>query len=344
MKNVWPLVSGIVVLCTSLAGAAPPPPSSSHPRLFMSAGNQAAFIRNAATPGTAAATLVAACQDTIDNAKDYTTRGGTDGNNWPGSAVACAFAYRATQNAQYLTQAIKYWQASLDDDQTIGDRPGLRRRCQHQLAVVERQPAGAAGDPHGHPRHRLSDALVRARHRAHLRLALQRARRRRSGCSSQTRICLSAWSDYYTDDGLSPRRGRRQLQRRLRDRQDAQRHRHRQRRRRRRPLVERHRRHAVPQAAGRPTGCTGIERSDRHAGRRHGGRRLARRLAVWSAQRARVRRRDSRARGERRAAAGDGRVGLPASPFATSTAPCRRSTGSGWAATSTARWSIKLRR
>src|SRR5690349_937105 len=75
------------------------PPSGPHPRLFMSAQNLTGFAKNAKTKGTAAAGLVAAYQDTIDNAGDYTTRGGSDGNNWPGSAVNCAFAYQATQDA-----------------------------------------------------------------------------------------------------------------------------------------------------------------------------------------------------------------------------------------------------
>src|SRR5689334_11938588 len=89
----------------------------------MSGTNVAAFAKNASMSGTAAE-LVAACQDTIDNPGDYATRGGSDGDYWPGSAMRCAFAYMATQDAAYLTQAIKYWRASLDDDQDIGDGLG----------------------------------------------------------------------------------------------------------------------------------------------------------------------------------------------------------------------------
>ena len=36
-----------------------------------------------------------------------TNCGGSDGNNWPQSALACAFAYRVTQNAQYLTSMLR---------------------------------------------------------------------------------------------------------------------------------------------------------------------------------------------------------------------------------------------
>ena len=78
------------------ATAAPPTPSTAHPRLFMSAANLAAYKKNAAANGSAAAGLVAQCDDTVANASNYAARGGSDGNNWPQSAVACAFAYVVT--------------------------------------------------------------------------------------------------------------------------------------------------------------------------------------------------------------------------------------------------------
>ena len=78
--------AAFVVLCTSLAGgcsaaaALQQPPALVHERQ-QSSGLQS---ENAATTGTAAATLVAACQDTINNAKAYTTRGGSDRQlHWP---------------------------------------------------------------------------------------------------------------------------------------------------------------------------------------------------------------------------------------------------------------------
>ncbi len=116
---------GIVVsFVAPLAWGAPPTPSGPHPRLFMSSGELAAYQTSAATKGTAAAGLIAQCDDTIANPNDYAARGGSDGNYWPQSAVACAFAYVVTQKPQYLAQAIEYWQASLSDDQTIGDGKG----------------------------------------------------------------------------------------------------------------------------------------------------------------------------------------------------------------------------
>ncbi len=104
------LLTIALTLLAAPAQAAVTIPTGPHPRLFMSAANLAGYTANARKSGTAAAGLVAACQDTIDNPADYSSRGGSDGNYWPGSAVNCAFAYLATQKPQFLTQALIYWQ------------------------------------------------------------------------------------------------------------------------------------------------------------------------------------------------------------------------------------------
>ena len=117
-------VGVMVLLFGGVASADPPTPSSAHPRLFLSTSQLAAYKTAATTNGTAAAGLVKQCQDTIANPNDYAGRGGSDGNYWPEAAVACAFAYVTTGTASFLTQALKYWQASLSDDQTIGDAKG----------------------------------------------------------------------------------------------------------------------------------------------------------------------------------------------------------------------------
>ena len=87
----------------------------------MSAAEIAGYTAQAMDSTSPAASLVATCQDTIDNPIDYTNRGGDDGNAWPGSALACAFAYKITQRMDYLQQAVMYLQASLSDDQDLGD-------------------------------------------------------------------------------------------------------------------------------------------------------------------------------------------------------------------------------
>ncbi len=116
---------GLSLACLwSATNAVAAPPSGTHPRLFMTPTNVGGFKKNVAIKGTTAAALVAQCEDAIAKPQDYDSRGGSDGDNWPRTAVDCAFAYRATQDSKYLTAALKYWQAALDDDQVIGDRLG----------------------------------------------------------------------------------------------------------------------------------------------------------------------------------------------------------------------------
>src|SRR5512144_1784066 len=121
---IWFAALPLLTLAPMPVLAAPPAPTGAHPRLFMSESNLAAYAANAQMKGTVAGAMVANCQETIDKPERYTERGGADGSTWPGAAVHCAFAYRVTQNASYLSQAIKYWNASLNDDQTLGDGKG----------------------------------------------------------------------------------------------------------------------------------------------------------------------------------------------------------------------------
>ncbi|HVR63990.1 MAG TPA: hypothetical protein VMU50_18950, partial [Polyangia bacterium] len=126
-----PLSSFVIVAATVLvalprfaAAADPPPPVGAHPRLFLNATTLPALAASAQTSGTASARFLAACQDVIANPGDYAMRGGVDSDTWPNAAWSCAFAYAVTKDAQYLAPAIKYWIASLEDDQTLGDKKG----------------------------------------------------------------------------------------------------------------------------------------------------------------------------------------------------------------------------
>ena len=126
MKRLWSAVGPCALLlgAATTANAAPEVPSGAHPRLFMSADDIAAYADKASSSDSAAAGLVSDCEDTLEHPEWFTERGGADGNAWPGSAVACAFSYLVTKNAAHLTQAIKYWRAALEDDQTLGDGLG----------------------------------------------------------------------------------------------------------------------------------------------------------------------------------------------------------------------------
>jgi hypothetical protein len=189
------------VLWAGAAVAAPPVPSGPHPRLFLDDPTLAAFKSNASVKGTTAQSLVSQCQDTIDNPQYNAARGGVDGDVWPGGAMRCAFAYLATGNAAYLTQAIMFWHASLNDDQMIGDNLGC-------IAGVDTDWRNHWDGSYPPP-----PVLVTVTHDTgypmrwygpYLSLAydwLYAAPGVDDALRAQTRTCLTAWMDWYTDRG-----------------------------------------------------------------------------------------------------------------------------------------------
>ncbi len=113
-----------VLLISSIAAAAPPPPSGAHPRLFLTPTVLAKVKANAAVNGSAIKKAISECDKTLQNPGNYAPRGGVDADTWPAAAVNCAAAWQATSDAKYATQSIKYWRASLEDDQNVGDKLG----------------------------------------------------------------------------------------------------------------------------------------------------------------------------------------------------------------------------
>ncbi len=190
-------------LVSSNASADPPVPSSAHPRLFMSPSALAAYTKNATAPGTAAAALVAQCQDTLNEPSQYATRGGSDSSYWPGSAVACAFAYLTTQNATYLTQALTYWNASLNDDQTLGDGLGCVQGVSTNWQTWAAGGQNGAAPPviltithdTGYPMRWYGPDIAATYDWLYSAPGVTRA------LLAQTRTCLTNWSDYYTAYG-----------------------------------------------------------------------------------------------------------------------------------------------
>ena len=199
------VVVGMLLVAGNAHAADPAVPSGAHPRLFMSAQEIAAYGANAARPKSEAAAEVAACQDTIDNPSQYRTRGGSDGNYWPNSAVACAFAWRATQQQKYLTQALLYWQASLSDDQTLGDKmgcvPGVDTNWQTWVAN------------NGNGNLMAPPVVITVTHDTDYPMRwygpdialtydwLYDAPGVSDGLRAQTRVCLTNWLDYYSAAG-----------------------------------------------------------------------------------------------------------------------------------------------
>jgi len=200
--SVWlaQAAAASLLLLPANATAAPPTPTGPHPRLFLSGSNLAVATANAARTGTASKAMVDRCQEAIDSPQYFTDRGGADGDNWPGAAVACAFAYRVTSNAAYAAQAVKYWKAALNDDQTLGDRKGC-------VAGVSTSWQGWDGNPPappviltvthdtGYPMRWYGPYIALAYDWLHDAPGVDEALR------SQTRTCLTNWVDYYTQRG-----------------------------------------------------------------------------------------------------------------------------------------------
>jgi hypothetical protein len=166
----------------------------------MGAANLAGFRANAGKSDTAAASLVKACQDTIDHPNDYAMRGGADGDNWPGSAMRCAFAYEATQKPEYLTQAVKYWKAALEDDQDIGDGQGCVSGVDTNWSSWDGNPPAPAvirtvTHDTGYPMRWYGPDIALTYD------WLSGAPGVDASLLTQTRTCLTAWVDYYTDRG-----------------------------------------------------------------------------------------------------------------------------------------------
>ncbi|HVU04501.1 MAG TPA: hypothetical protein VHE30_22240 [Polyangiaceae bacterium] len=188
------------VLCQAAGVSAAPVPSGAHPRLFMSAGNVTAFGKNASAGSTAAANLVQDCDEALSSPNDRTTRGGADGDTWPGTAMRCAFAYRATGDAKYLAPALKYWKAALEDDQDLGDKLGC-------VPGVSTDFSGWDGSPPAPP------VIITVTHDTGYPMRwygpyvslvydwLYDAPGVDDALRAQTRTCLGAWIDYYTDRG-----------------------------------------------------------------------------------------------------------------------------------------------
>ena len=176
------------------------PPTSPHPRLFMDPDLRSAYAAAAAVPGSAAAGLVAACEDALANPDDYTSRGGSDGDTWPGTAVRCAFAYMATNEQPFLDAALKYWRAALDDDQDLGDGLGCK-------SGVSPDWQSWNGDPPAPP------IILTVTHDTGYPIRwygpdialtydwLYDAPGVDDALREQTRACLTAWVDYYSERG-----------------------------------------------------------------------------------------------------------------------------------------------
>jgi hypothetical protein len=198
---IWRIALALPWCAVGLAAAGEPPvPSGPHPRLFMSRDDVAGYAASARAPTSAASKLIERCQRTIDHPDEYATRGGVDGDYWPGASVACAFAYRVTGQKSYLTQAMTYWRASLNDDQKLADGLG----CTAEHAAPDWRPSWNGEPP-------VPPALVTVTHDTwypirwygpYVALTYDWLYAEADEpLRAQTRRCLAGWVDGYTRFG-----------------------------------------------------------------------------------------------------------------------------------------------
>ncbi len=183
-------LAGGMLLVTGVAHAADqPPPTGPHPRLFLSQEVIDAASANAAVDGTAAQALVERCQETIDHPEYYMDRGGADGDNWPGAAVACAFAWQVTGQQEFLDSAVQYWNVALNDDQTLGDGLGCVVGADAETATT------TVRHDTGYPIRWYGPYLALTYDWLHDAPGVDAA------LLEHTRFCFKAWIDYYTAEG-----------------------------------------------------------------------------------------------------------------------------------------------
>jgi hypothetical protein len=195
----------VVALVTARGAAATPPvPAGEHPRLFLTGGALDLARANATRSGTAAQAVIRRCQNSIDEEKTtYATRGGSDGDYWPGSAVACTFAYLvttdATKRARYLDYAVKWWTAALNDANDLGDGLGCTpsELAKWDPATLQPRTVVAPATP--------DDGYAMRWYGPYIALTYDWLHGvddpRVQSLLAQTRGCLAAWVDNYTIAG-----------------------------------------------------------------------------------------------------------------------------------------------
>lgn len=190
----------LLVAAAGAAQAAPAAPSGPHPRLFLDEARLTAASANTRSRGTASRAVVERCQQTLDAPRYFTSRGGAGGGIWPDAAVSCAFAYLSTRKAAYAAQAIKYWRASLNDDQTLGDGAGCVAGVSTSWQAWDGSPPAPPAvitvtHDTGYPMRWYGPYIALTYDWLHDAPGVDEALR------AQTRTCLTSWVEYYSRRG-----------------------------------------------------------------------------------------------------------------------------------------------
>jgi hypothetical protein len=126
-KHLIALASSVAALTTlslaSSASAAPAAPSGTHPRIWLTASTVSALKANVAKSGSAAAAVVAECQDAVDHPSNY-DHAIYEGYGWAYASASCGMAWQLTHDPKFATAGLRIWKALLGDFTVVGDGAG----------------------------------------------------------------------------------------------------------------------------------------------------------------------------------------------------------------------------
>ncbi len=131
------LGAAAMVFSAKAASAAPAAPTGAHPRIWLTAPTVSAMKANLGNASSAAAGVVAKCQDVVSNPSNYTSAV-YQGQVWAFAASSCGMAYQLTGNQAFATAGATMLTALLNDYSTIGDGQGGDAVVQHDTGYAIR--------------------------------------------------------------------------------------------------------------------------------------------------------------------------------------------------------------
>jgi hypothetical protein len=140
LDNVGRFFIVLAVCCVGMGGvanAAPPAPSGPHPRLYLDSQTLAAWHSAASTNGTAVKRAIDACKEIQANPAAH-AGSGYAGFDFVGSLVSCLIQFKATGSTGAKTQAFRFFNALLDDWNTVGDGMGGDTVVRHDTGYLMR--------------------------------------------------------------------------------------------------------------------------------------------------------------------------------------------------------------
>jgi hypothetical protein len=122
---------------TSTARAAPPEPTGPHPRLWLDATTRSSMKALAQREGNAISRAVRQC-NRLRGSLRAEARNRYMGLDWAAHTSNCAIAYQATGETSHAETALHFFNALLDDWETVGDGKGGDAAARHDSGYAIR--------------------------------------------------------------------------------------------------------------------------------------------------------------------------------------------------------------